>query len=967
MEEKLLELKNINKEYEVGKNKVHALKDINLQFRKKEFVAILGPSGCGKTTLLNLLGGLDRATSGDLIIEGTSTSTFKSRDWDRYRNHSIGFVFQNYLLIEHQNIGNNIELALKIGAHNKAERKDRVKKALESVKLSDQINKKPAQLSGGQSQRIAIARAMVTDPKIILADEPTGALDSETGLMVMGLLKEVSEERLVVMVTHNAELAEKYATRIIRLKDGQVLEDSNPPVNLKSVEAEMTGKSKMNFFTAAKLSLDNLREKLGRTILTAFAGSIGIIGIALILALSQGAREYIDYLQKDTLASYPIELNKSGDTIGMMVKNLKVEQEDKVVDKVRALGELQRYSTTKSQLTSSENNLEAFSKYMKEKGNLSFISSVQKDFDLDIPIYTLDEDEEIVYSNTEVIVDKISELSSERNFMIGPLRSVEMFSQLMPSKDGLVNEQLKNRYELVAGKWPDKANEIILKTDFSGSVPDMVIYALGVKSQDELNKYYEDLEKNKSIVESTQTLEYEKFVGKKLKWILSEDRFEKDDEKFPDGLEADEKKKYLFDNGKSIDLELVGIVRSLDDKSPVQGYVGVTQALIDKVMEENKSSQVVKKQMDNPEIDAITGTKFEPTDVEKNKKFYKDELETASDNYNNEKKAEIYRFAYTHMPKVEYEKELAKKKDDLTQDEKDKMIIDALTASLRISETRAKDFLKDMSSEDKDKNLDQILGSQIRGQYQQKLMPEIATLTNKQAAKKFDEAKKDYNEEELEAIYEQYLVDEYSESDYMSNLKKMGYVEEKDVESILLYASKFEDKEEIGEFIDEYNKGVEENDKMKYTDLVALLMSSITNIISGISLLLIVFVAISLVVSSIMIGIITSISVMERTKEIGILRALGASKANIVQVFSSETLIEGLAAGLLGNLIAFLLLIPINKLIYNLTQIDGLKAVLSPKAVIILTLISVVLTFIAGLIPSMKAARKDPVEALRSL
>ena len=867
----MLKLTNIVKDYDVASNPVHALKGVSIEFRASEFVAILGQSGCGKTTLLNIIGGLDRYTSGDLIIRGKSTKNFKSKDWDTYRNHSVGFVFQSYNLIPHQSVLANVELALTLSGVKKAERRRRAIEALEKVGLGDQLHKKPNQMSGGQMQRVAIARALVNDPEILLADEPTGALDSETSVQVMELLKEISNDRLVIMVTHNPELAETYATRTVRLLDGNIISDSAPfdgTQEQASAAAEKGKRASMSALTAFSLSLSNLMTKKGRAILTAFAGSIGIIGIALILSISTGINNYIDDVERDTLSSYPLTLESQTMDMNSMMSAMK-DPEQVADPKEDAIYSSNVMSGVMDMMFSSAttNNLTDF-KHFIEAGNSGLeelTSEIRYIYSTPLNIYKADTSDGVYQVNPSSV---FSAMGLDSGGMMAS--SMDVWSQLPGNR-----ELLESQCEVLSGRLPNAWNEVVLIVDENNRVTDYTLYALGILDMSVLQEALQQklLGNDVQIDTTIHEYSYSDFIGLDFKILPSTDYYQE-----LNGVWVDmsEDEAYLTAKLQAAEeVEIVGILRPRTDSgvSSAGGVIGYTGELMTHMIDKVNASAIVKAQKADPNTDVLTGLPFS--------------------NENNEIK--IYTMAE----------------------------IQAMIPTLP-AESQA-----------------QITG--IIGQMQQAGMPD----------------------EEIAAYLSKNVFGGTSKSTYEQNLTLLGVSDLDKPTAINLYPIDFEAKDAIADIIADYNKSKAEEDQIVYTDYVGLMMSSITTIINAISYILISFVAISLIVSSIMIGIITNISVLERTKEIGILRAVGASKGDVSRVFNAETIIEGLAAGLVGIGMTQLLIIPINLLINNVFGLDA-KAYLHPNAAFILVCISVLLTFIAGLIPAKSAARKDPVVALRS-
>ena len=866
----MLQLKNITKNYLSGDNEVQALKGINIEFRENEFVSILGQSGCGKTTLLNIIGGLDRYTSGDLIINGKSTKEFKDKDWDTYRNHSVGFVFQSYNLIPHQTVLANVELALTISGVGKAERKKKAIEALQKVGLGDQLNKKPNQMSGGQMQRVAIARALVNDPDILLADEPTGALDSKTSVQVMEILKEISKDRLIIMVTHNPELAKKYSSRIVKLLDGKIIDDSNPyksseeDVKKARNKKDKSGKASMKFTTAVRLSLNNLMTKKGRTFLTSFAGSIGIIGIALILSLSHGMQSYINRVEEDTLSSYPLTIQEASIDVTSMLEAMmgngeKEEHNDNKIYSRPIVNNILETVSTKLQT----NNLEEFKKYL-ESGDTNikdYINAIQYEYNLNLNIYKQNEDKTYQQVNPSKVFDELGfgEMMESRQSTSSMMSGSMTMTQTDVWNEMLDNQNLlQSQYDVLAGKWPTKYNEVVLIVDENNEVSDYTLYSLGIKDIKELNESMEKI-KNKEKVEAgeSESYSYDDLLNYKFKILLNTDYYKESGNAWQDMSNDDEYMKNVVDNAEEI--TIVGIIKPNKEtvSSSGAGMIGYTKELKEYVINKINETEIVKEQKENPNINVFTGIEF-------------------PENQNSS-------FDYSQ-----------------------------LTDEQRMY---------------------------------------MATLS----------------EAELAELMKNYA--ENSTATYDSNLSTLGVVDLNKPSTINIYPKDFESKDMITTRISEYNDkqtndGKEEN-VITYTDIVGVMMSSVSTIINVISYVLIAFVGISLVVSSIMIGIITYISVLERTKEIGILRSIGASKKDVSRVFNAETLIIGLVAGLIGIVVTLLLNIPINMIIKSIVGISNISK-LPTAGAIILVVISVGLTMIAGLIPARFAAKRDPVEALRT-
>lgn len=865
----MLKLKNIKKTYVSGEEQVRALKGIDIEFRNSEFVSILGPSGCGKTTLLNIIGGLDRYTSGDLIINGKSTKDFKSRDWDAYRNYSIGFVFQSYNLIGHQTVLSNVELALTISGVSKKERRKRAIDALKSVGLKDQIHKKPNQLSGGQMQRVAIARALVNNPDIILADEPTGALDTKTSVQVMEILKEISKDKLIIMVTHNPDLAEEYSSRIIKILDGKITDDSNPiekDQKEQNTEPNRMKRTSMKFLTAFRLSLNNLMTKKGRTILTSFAGSIGIIGIALILAISTGVQNYIDKVEQDTISSYPIMIEESTVDMSSMLETMMKSRDSQIAEKedrkVYSADIMNNLLTTLSNKMET-NNLKELKKYIEQNEKIKENSSaIQYLYNLNLQLYKKDTSNGIVRVNPSTVMDAMgmgemmeaSQNSMFSNFMGNSSTHADVFTEMLDNE-----ALLKSQYDLIAGSWPSNYNEVVLIVGKDNEISDYTLYALGLKDQKELEAKMKAAMKGETLEEVEPTsYTYEELLNLSYKLLLNSDYYS-----YENGIWMDKSDDENYMKGKieaAEEIKVVGIIRQ-NEQSLAQGMaggIGYLKELKEYVILKSNESEVVKAQKENPNINILSGLEFP------------NENENSNFDFNS-----------------------------LTDEQK--YALSSLSA------------------------------------------------------------------EEIAKIMEAYT--ENKNASYEKNLIKLGAIDLDNPTGIYIYPKDFKSKDLISNGITEYNdiqkKNGKEENVINYTDIVGIMLKSVSQIIDIISYVLIAFVGISLIVSSIMIGIITYISVLERTKEIGILRAIGASKKDISRVFNAETLIVGLISGVFGIFITVLLTIPINHIIYQLTNVRIITSV-PFIAAIILILISIGLTVIAGLIPSKIASKKDPVIALRT-
>ncbi len=846
----MLRLKNITKTYVTESFSQKALDEVSINFRKNEFAAILGPSGSGKTTLLNIVGGLDHYDNGDLLINNISTKKYNDRDWDTYRNHSVGFVFQNYNLIPHQSVLSNVELALTLSGVSKAERKKRAKNALTKVGLKDHINKRPAQLSGGQMQRVAIARALVNDPEIVLADEPTGALDTNTSKQVMDILKEVAKDRLVIMVTHNSELADEYATRIIKLQDGKVINDSKPFNGDESKEKinKYSKKTSMNYRTALALSLNNLMTKKGRTFLTAFAGSIGIIGIALILSLSHGINKFIEKTEEETLSSYPLMIQKDSVDMSTVLQTLSgnkdKEYKDGKIHSSNIMGDM--FETISSE--AKHNDMKSLKEYLEKNKDINdYVSDISYGYNTTLNLYKANTDK-IVRVNPTTVLDSLG---------MGTDSISGVYSTMMSSNDVFFemidNDKLnKQQYDLVAGHWPKNYNELVLTVGKNNTISDYTLYSIGILDQDELKEKFTDMTNKKKVKFEEKSYSYDELLNLKFKLVLNTDYFVKEKGIWMNKSDDNEYMKNLIN--KSEEVKIVGIIKPNEEAvggSNSYGMVGYQKGLMEHLVKKINDQEIVKEQLANEEINVFTGNKFSST---------------ASFDINN-----------------------------LTQEQ--------MMALQNMSQDELALYMKNYS--------------------------------------------------------------ENMSSSYVENLTKLGISELDNPDTINIYPKDFDSKEEIVKIIDKYNKGKKKKDQIEYTDVVGIMMSSVSTIVNVISSVLIAFVAISLIVSSIMIAIITYISVIERTKEIGILRAIGASKKDISRVFNAETLIEGLCAGVLGIVVTLLLNIPINIIIKHVVNISNIS-ILPTDGAIILIIISVVLTVIAGFIPAKIASKKDPVEALRS-
>lgn len=1009
----MLELCGIKKDYPAGDGVVHALKGIDLTFRKNEFVAILGPSGCGKTTLLNIIGGLDHYTEGDLIINGKSTKDFNDRDWDTYRNHSVGFVFQSYNLIPHQTVLQNVELALTLSGVGKAERRKRAKQALEDVGLGDQLSKHPAEMSGGQMQRVAIARALVNNPDIILADEPTGALDSETSVQVMEILKEVSKDHLVVMVTHNPDLADKYASRIIRVLDGLITDDSQPLTEeeynaekeeCKTKLAEMKDKKpekapSMSIGTSFSLSLRNLFTKKGRTILTSFAGSIGIIGIALIYAVSQGMTNYIDTIQEETLSSYPLTIQQTSTDFSSVMTSFQEsaesieEHEDDAVYKKAAIYDM---VDALNNMETSENDLKSFKEYIEEEredeesesGLAEAISGVQYSYDLDLLVYTENVDGNIIYSDTESlmedlmveyvgidlesIMDTYSSVMGEDTLetvsSYGMMSSMtNLWQEMLPGDDGAaISDIIYDQYDLVYGSWPNSYDEIVLVLDESNELDDMTLYALGLESEDDVSAIMEAAVDGTELEDEAMSWSYEEICDMDFRVVLNSDCYSYDETTgtYVDLRESDAGLQYLYDN--ALTLKVTGIIKPNEDaiSTILDGTIAYTSDLTEYVIEQSSEADVIDAQLENEYIDVLTGLPFEESAGDIDDEVKQEDFLNYIDGLTESNKAQTY----IEIMSIPSDEELATMTEeamaDLTVDDMKTTLITAMAEEMSMDESEVESYLDSMSDEDITTYYTSIVEEQISSQYAEQVEEQLGSMETAELAAALDAAAETYTTEQCATYYDNIM--EFSDSTYDDNLTAMGYIDLDDPYTISLYASSFENKDVITDAIDAYNEDKDTLEQIQYTDYVGIMMSSVTTIINAITYVLMAFVAISLVVSCIMIAVITLISVQERTKEIGILRALGASKGNVSSMFNAETVIIGFISGLFGVILTYILCFPVDAIIHHFTGINNLNADLPISTALILILISVVLTLIAGIIPSRSAAKKDPVEALRT-
>lgn len=931
----MLEIKNIVKDYKTGADTVHALRGVSISFRDSELVAVLGHSGCGKTTLLNIIGGLDRYTSGDLIIDGRSTKEYKDRDWDTYRNHSIGFIFQSYNLIPHQSVLSNVELALTLSGVSKSERRKRAREALEKVGLGDQLHKRPNQMSGGQMQRVAIARALVNDPEILLADEPTGALDSETSLQIMALIKEIAKDRLVIMVTHNPDLANDYATRIVRLVDGEIKSDSKPfdPSTEKSEKAESKSKnkgsrkSKMSFLTALSLSRNNLMTKKARTFLTAFAGSIGIIGISLILSLSNGVQTYIDSVERSTLASYPIQLeSQTVNYTELMSSMMDMGGEDEDEERDPNLVYVNDMSTNMTKVLLSEvknNNLTDFMDEFKNDSTvMENVSEIHYTYDSKLYVFSHDLNNKIIRVNPSTIMS--SAWGGDASSSIGNMTDaastfmgVDMSSRMNCFQELLSNDMTKDNYDVLTGKLPESYDEVVIMINDHNEVSNLMLYTLGLLDQKELAEMIEHVMAGEEWDGGTsiESLSYDELLGLKLTMLTAPELYQKNDKGGYDNMSEDQD--YMEDALKNgVELKIVGVIKPNSDSlisSTSMGGIGYTSALTEYMINKTNDSELVKLQKDNPDTDIFTGIAFPKKDDKPQEPMTQEEaLQKVMEFMSQEQIAQMFQ-AVMQTLTPEQQAEVMQ----LPQEQQ---------------------FAKTMQLAEPNK----VTGALM------------SVLTAQQ----------------MQQLQEMTKQPETTEATYEKNMQILGEADLTKPDGIMIYAKDFEAKENVSQFISDYNKKMtnadKEDDVIEYTDYVGMMISSVSDIVNAISYILIAFVAISLVVSSIMIGIITYISVLERTKEIGILRAIGASKGNISNVFNAETLMVGFVAGAIGILVTVLLNIPITAIIHRLTGINTISSTLPPVAGAALVIISMLLTLIAGLFPASIAAKKDPVIALRT-
>lgn len=981
----MLKLSNIVKRYGEGENAVTALAGVDIAFRESEFVAILGHSGCGKTTLLNIIGGLDGYTSGDLVINGVSTKEYKSRDWDAYRNHSVGFIFQSYNLIPHQTVLANVELALTISGVSKKERRQRAVEALNKVGLGDQLHKKPNQMSGGQMQRVAIARALINDPDILLADEPTGALDSETSVTVMELLKDIAADKLVIMVTHNPELAEQYATRIVKIKDGRLTGDSDPFEPAQGDVPKESGKKRvsMSFGTAVSLSLNNLMTKKGRTFLTAFAGSIGIIGIALILSLSTGINDYITQIQEETLSSYPLQiLRETADTSAVMSAIMERHDEAASENRQGVYANTDVYEMFNAMNSSARqsNNMVAFKEFLETDSEIAAkAGAVSYSYDVPLEIFTEDPSGDIVKCDLGEVYGSVmgmddestAKASAATNTMLS-MADLELWEEFIPGENGeLISNIIYDRYELIEGSWPAAKDEIVVILSKSNELPDIVLYTMGVKDKNKLPEVMKKAMNGEVIEDYGQTSwTYDEFMNRRFKLILPCEYYRSGEgtEGYVDLTDTESGLEYLFNaDDVGIELKITGFVRPSEDSaiSQTTTYLGYTSALTDYIINTTNGSDIVAAQKADDTADVITGLPFRPDDYKEPEDSVKAQrAREYTEGLTTAEKAELFTYVSSQPSAADLQAAADQYLAGFDRTQAESMIVENYAAQMGVDPASVQSYIAGMDDETLKGYMSEAVTEQYKAQYSEGVRAQLASMNEQQLAMALETA--ELTDEQYAMIFDKFLPEEFSTSTYKENLKTLGCADFDDPAQIRIYARTFSEKDDISDAISRYNGSVSEEDKIKYTDIVALLMSSITDIISGISYLLIAFVAISLIVSSIMIGIITYISVLERTREIGILRAIGASKRDISTVFNAETLLVGLTSGVIGIGFSALAIIPINAVILSLTGIEDLRAVLPVWAAVILVIISMCLTLIAGLIPSGVAAKKDPVEALRT-
>lgn len=985
----MLEIRNIVKNYETGSETVHALKGVSIAFRESELVSILGQSGCGKTTLLNIIGGLDQYTSGDLIINGQSTKQYKSAEWDIYRNHSVGFIFQSYNLIPHQSVLSNVELALTLSGVSKAERRRRAKEALEKVGLGNQLNKRPNQMSGGQMQRVAIARALVNDPDILLADEPTGALDSETSIQIMELVKEIAKDRLVIMVTHNPELAEKYSTRIVKLLDGQIVGDSDPfdpakePAHSEVRKTEVTKgqKTSMSFLTALSLSKNNLMTKKGRTFLTSFAGSIGIIGIALILSLSNGVQEYINSVERSTLASFPVSIqHETVDYTSLMTSMMNVRdnaEENRAPDRIYTNDiSTEMMKTMLSEMQT--NNLAEFKEYLESDpdGISASIEEIQYSYDSNLYIYGHSADGDIMQINPSTVMsammgqsmaDNVSQMTNTYSSLMGSssMSSYDAFRELLST------DMLKTEYEVLAGRLPEAYNEVVVLVTDRNELSDVTLYTLGLRDQGELEGMMSSVMAGESFDLDTGDLSfsYDDLMGMEFSMLTAPEFYQKNDDGTWTDMRSDsEFMEQAAENG--LKLKVVGILKPDADSlisSTNSGGIGYTHALTEYMIDKTNSSELVKAQKENPDVDVFTGIEFPKADEEEEQPMSQSEaMEMLTGMLTEEQRTKINEGIMAALTE-EQQAQIQSAMMGMVSDEQINSIMMGVLTPEQLTQLQSGADVNSLLTDAQKAQMSAQIAASLTAEQNAELSAMMNGMVD--PTKMYTIFMQVLTTDQLRQLMDMTKEPETTDATYDGNLKLLGVAELSEPSSMKIYATDFESKEKITQLIEKYNdsKIADDNqaDVINYTDYVGLMMSSVSDIINAISYILIAFVAISLIVSSIMIGIITYISVLERTKEIGILRAMGASKRDISNVFNAETLIVGFSAGVIGIAVTLLLNIPINIIIENITGIANV-ALLPWQGGVILVVISMLLTLIAGLVPAGVAAKKDPVEALRT-
>lgn len=985
----MLEIRNIVKDYETGSETVHALKGVSIAFRESELVSILGQSGCGKTTLLNIIGGLDQYTSGDLIINGQSTKQYKSAEWDIYRNHSVGFIFQSYNLIPHQSVLSNVELALTLSGVSKAERRRRAKEALEKVGLGNQLNKRPNQMSGGQMQRVAIARALVNDPDILLADEPTGALDSETSIQIMELVKEIAKDRLVIMVTHNPELAEKYSTRIVKLLDGQIVGDSDPfdpakePAHSEVRKSEVTKgqKTSMSFLTALSLSKNNLMTKKGRTFLTSFAGSIGIIGIALILSLSNGVQEYINSVERSTLASFPVSIqHETVDYTSLMTSMMNVRdnaEENRDPDRIYTNDiSTEMMKTMLSEMQT--NNLAEFKEYLESDpdGISASIEEIQYSYDSNLYIYGHSADGDIMQINPSTVMsammgqsmaDNVSQMTSTYSSLMGSssMSSYDAFRELLST------DMLKTEYEVLAGRLPEAYNEVVVLVTDRNELSDVMLYTLGLRDQGELKGMMSSVMAGESFDLDTGDLSfsYDDLMGMEFSMLTAPEFYQKNDDGTWTDMRSDsEFMEQAAENG--LKLKVVGILKPDADSlisSTNSGGIGYTHALTEYMIDKTNSSELVKEQKENPDVDVFTGIEFPKADEEEEQPMSQSEaMEMLTGMLTEEQRTKLNEGIMAALTE-EQQAQIQSAMMGMVSDEQMNSIMMGVLTPEQLTQLQSGADVNSLLTDAQKAQMSAQIAASLTAEQNAELSAMMNGMVD--PTKMYTIFMQVLTTDQLRQLMDMTKEPETTDATYDGNLKLLGVAELSEPSSMKIYATDFESKEKITQLIEKYNdsKIADDNqaDVINYTDYVGLMMSSVSDIINSISYILIAFVAISLIVSSIMIGIITYISVLERTKEIGILRAMGASKRDISNVFNAETLIVGFSAGVIGIAVTLLLNIPINIIIENITGIANV-ALLPWQGGVILVVISMLLTLIAGLVPAGVAAKKDPVEALRT-